>query len=57
MVDLKIETRTTTKIVLLARYFKFKYRLKSYYKVKCIANHVNVLIPVPSDAYKPAFNT
>jgi AP-1 complex subunit mu len=32
------------------------FRLKSFYKNKCIASKVNIIIPVPSDVYNPQFN-
>ena len=49
-VDLHIERVGTTKI-------DFTIKAKSNFKAKSTANNVEIFIPVPDDAEKPAFKT
>ncbi len=48
MVEVTVENRSKTKI-------EFFVKVKSNYKAKCIANNVEIYIPVPSDAQSPSF--
>ena len=48
MVEVTVENRSKTKI-------EFFVKVKSNYKAKCMANNVEIYIPVPSDAQSPSF--
>jgi len=50
MVEVTVDHRSKTKL-------EFFVKVKSNYKAKCIANNVEIYIPVPSDAQSPSFQT
>lgn len=50
MVEVTVENKSKTKI-------EFFVKVKSNYKAKCVANNVEIYIPVPSDAQSPSFTT
>jgi len=50
MVDVFVDSKKKTTL-------DYIVKAKTFYKAKCIANNVEILIPVPCDAENPTFNT